>query len=88
MIQEVRRRLRKFRDLRTQTRNFPSFNIGAGGTFEIDFAIRGPDLQALAAYGEKLRVQARTSAWWISTRPCGSTSLSCGWRSTVLAPLT
>jgi hydrophobe/amphiphile efflux-1 (HAE1) family protein len=58
MIQEVRRRLRKFRDLRIQTRNFPSFNIGAGGTFEIDFAIRGPDLQALAAYGEQLRVQA------------------------------
>ena len=58
MIQEVRRRLRKFRDLRTQTRNFPSFNIGAGGTFEIDFAIRGPDLQALAAYGEQLRLQA------------------------------
>ena len=58
MVQEVRRRLRKFRDLRTQTRNFPSFNIGSGGTFEIDFAIRGPDLQALAAYGEKLRLQA------------------------------
>src|SRR6266581_8170145 len=58
MMQEVRSRLKKFRVLRTQTRNFPSFNIGAGGIFEIDFAIRGPDLQALAAYGETLRAQA------------------------------
>ena len=29
-------------------RNIPSFNIG-GGNFDIDFAIRGPDLEALAA---------------------------------------
>src|ERR671928_46128 len=42
MIQEVRRRLKKFRDVRTMPRNLPSFNIGAGN-FEIDFAIRGPD---------------------------------------------
>jgi hydrophobe/amphiphile efflux-1 (HAE1) family protein len=59
LIQEVRRRLKKFRDLRTAARNLPSFNIGAGN-FEIDFAIRGPDLQALAAYAEKLRSQAQT----------------------------
>jgi HAE1 family hydrophobic/amphiphilic exporter-1 len=58
MIQEVRRRLRKFRDVRIQVRNFPSFNIGAGGSFEIDFAIRGPDLKALATYGEQLRAQS------------------------------
>jgi HAE1 family hydrophobic/amphiphilic exporter-1 len=58
MIQEVRRRLKKFRDVRTLVRNYPSFNIGAGGTFEIDFAIRGPDLQALATYGEQLRAQS------------------------------
>jgi HAE1 family hydrophobic/amphiphilic exporter-1 len=58
MIQEVRLRLKKFRDVRTLVRNYPSFNIGAGGTFEIDFAIRGPDLQALATYGEQLREQS------------------------------
>jgi HAE1 family hydrophobic/amphiphilic exporter-1 len=58
MIQEVRHRLKRFRDVRTLVRNYPSFNIGAGGTFEIDFAIRGPDLQALATYGEQLRVQS------------------------------
>ena len=59
MIQEVRRRLKKFRDLRTAARNFPSFNIGAGN-FEIDFAIRGPDLQTLSTYAEQLRSQAQT----------------------------
>src|SRR5499425_374188 len=58
MIQEVRRRLRKFRDVRTMPRNLPSFNIG-GGNFEIDFAIRGPDLKTLAMYAEQLRSQAQ-----------------------------
>src|SRR5262249_46222407 len=57
-IQEVRRRLRKFRDVRTMPRNLPSFNIGAGN-FEIDFAIRGPDLKTLATYAEQLRSQAQ-----------------------------
>jgi HAE1 family hydrophobic/amphiphilic exporter-1 len=59
LIQEVRRRLKKFRDLRSMARNLPSFNIGAGN-FEIDFAIRGPDLQALSTYAEQLRSQAQT----------------------------
>src|SRR5919202_439526 len=57
MIQEVRRRLKKFREVRTMPRNLPSFNIGAGN-FEIDFAIRGPDLKTLAMYAEQLRAQA------------------------------
>jgi hydrophobic/amphiphilic exporter-1 (mainly G- bacteria), HAE1 family len=57
MIQEVRRRLKKFRDVRTMPRNLPSFNLGAGN-FEIDFAIRGPDLKTLAMYAEQLRSQA------------------------------
>ncbi len=39
---------RSSRDLRCAVRNLPSFNIG-GGNFDIDFALRGPDLQALAA---------------------------------------
>ena len=39
---------RKFRDLRTQTRNFRRFNISAGGTFRNDFAIRGHDLRLAA----------------------------------------
>jgi HAE1 family hydrophobic/amphiphilic exporter-1 len=54
VIQQVRQRMRKFRDLRVTVRNIPGFNIG-GGSFDIDFVIRGPELEALAQYGERLR---------------------------------
>src|SRR5882762_9139157 len=54
VIQQVRQRMRKFRDIRVTVRNIPGFNIG-GGSFDIDFVIRGPDLVALADYGERLR---------------------------------
>jgi HAE1 family hydrophobic/amphiphilic exporter-1 len=57
VMQEVRRRLRQYPDLRTSVRNIPSFNTG-GGSFEIDFVIRGPNLQALSRYAEQLRSQA------------------------------
>ena len=57
VMQEVRRRLRKFPDLRTSVRNAPSFNIGGGG-WEIDFVLRGPELEALAEYAERLRQRA------------------------------
>lgn len=55
---EVRNRLKKRREVRTLVRNYPSFNIGSGN-FEIDFALRGPELPVLAAYAEKLRSQAQ-----------------------------
>ncbi len=58
VMQEVRRRLRKYTDLRTSVRNAPSFNIG-GGNWEIDFVIRGPDLRMLATSAEQLREKAR-----------------------------
>jgi HAE1 family hydrophobic/amphiphilic exporter-1 len=51
---EVRRRLRKLDDVRVQVRNQRAFNIG-GGPFEVDFVLRGPDLQSLANYAAKLR---------------------------------
>jgi HAE1 family hydrophobic/amphiphilic exporter-1 len=54
VMQEIRRRLKQYSDLRTSVRNAPSFNIG-GGSFEVDFVIRGPDLEGLAAYAERLR---------------------------------
>src|SRR5262245_42771103 len=54
----LRQRFRKFTDLRTQVRNIAGFNIG-GGTFDIDLALRGPDLERLAEYGEALRIKAR-----------------------------
>jgi HAE1 family hydrophobic/amphiphilic exporter-1 len=54
VMQEIRRRLSRFTDLRTSVRNAPSFNIG-GGNWEIDFVLRGPDLESLASYAERLR---------------------------------
>jgi len=54
----VRARLAAFPDLRCAVRNPVSFNIG-GGNYEIDFSILGPDLEALAAYGEELRQRSR-----------------------------
>jgi HAE1 family hydrophobic/amphiphilic exporter-1 len=57
VMNEVRTRLRKFRDFRTAVRNAPSFNTGGGG-HEIDFVFRGPDLETLASYAEQLRQKA------------------------------
>src|SRR5690606_16664019 len=57
VMQEIRGRLRKFPDLRCSVRNQRSFNIG-GGNFDIDFAIRGPDLVALDGYGRQLQARA------------------------------
>jgi hydrophobe/amphiphile efflux-1 (HAE1) family protein len=57
VMQEVRQRLRRFRDLRITIRNIAGFNIG-GGNFDIDYVLRGPDLPALARYGEQLRQRA------------------------------
>jgi HAE1 family hydrophobic/amphiphilic exporter-1 len=54
----VRKRLAKYKDLRCAVRNIQSFNIGGGG-FDIDFALRGPDLQALASYAEQLRLRSK-----------------------------
>jgi HAE1 family hydrophobic/amphiphilic exporter-1 len=50
----LRARLAKFKDLRCSVRNLQSFNIG-GGSSDIDFLLRGPDLQALATYANQLR---------------------------------
>jgi HAE1 family hydrophobic/amphiphilic exporter-1 len=57
VMQEVRQRLRRFRDLRVTVRNIAGFNIG-GGNFDIDYVLRGPDLATLARYGEALRRRA------------------------------
>jgi HAE1 family hydrophobic/amphiphilic exporter-1 len=57
VMQEIRGRLRKFRDLRTAVRNAQSINLG-GGNSEIDFVLRGPDLEALSGYAEQLRLKA------------------------------
>jgi hydrophobic/amphiphilic exporter-1 (mainly G- bacteria), HAE1 family len=57
VMQQVRARVRKFKDLRVGVRNLQTFNIG-GGNREIDFAIRGPELEQLAAFSEALRMKA------------------------------
>jgi len=58
VMQEVRRRLRKYGDLRIAVRNPTPFSVGAGSGFEIDFVLRGPDLVALSGYAEHLRERA------------------------------
>ena len=57
VMQQVRARTRKYRDLTVGVRNLQTFNIG-GGNREIDFAIRGPELEELAKYSEALSQQA------------------------------
>jgi HAE1 family hydrophobic/amphiphilic exporter-1 len=54
VMQEIRRRLRKFSPLRVGVRNLSSFNFG-GGRADIDFNLRGPDLIQLVRYAEDLR---------------------------------
>jgi HAE1 family hydrophobic/amphiphilic exporter-1 len=51
---EVRRRLQKYAPMRVGVRNAPSFNFGAGGRFDIDFNLRGPDIVALSGYADEL----------------------------------
>jgi HAE1 family hydrophobic/amphiphilic exporter-1 len=58
VMMALRQRFRKFSDLRTQVRNIAGFNIG-GGTFEVDLALRGPELEKLSEYGEILKQKAR-----------------------------
>jgi HAE1 family hydrophobic/amphiphilic exporter-1 len=57
---EVRRRLQKYAPMRGSVRNAPSFNFGSGGRFGIDFNLRGPDINALAAYGDELVKRSQT----------------------------
>ncbi len=58
VMQQLRRELRGLPDLRASIRPFAAFNIG-GGNFDIDLAIRGPDLQRLADYTETVRTRTR-----------------------------
>jgi HAE1 family hydrophobic/amphiphilic exporter-1 len=58
VMQDIRNKLKKYRDLRVSVRTFPAFNIG-GGNFDIDFVIKGPDLESLARYTESLRKRAK-----------------------------
>src|SRR6185312_7939883 len=57
VMQEVRKKLKKYKDLRCSVRNAPSFSLG-GGNFDIDYVLKGPDLQTLAKYADQLRQKA------------------------------
>jgi HAE1 family hydrophobic/amphiphilic exporter-1 len=57
---EVRRRLQKYSPMRVGVRNAPSFNFGAGGRFDIDFNLRGPDIVALAGYADELMKRSQS----------------------------
>jgi HAE1 family hydrophobic/amphiphilic exporter-1 len=57
VVTEIRKRLRKFTDLRTSIRNPQTFSIG-GPNYDIDFALLGPDLESLAGYADQLRKKA------------------------------
>jgi HAE1 family hydrophobic/amphiphilic exporter-1 len=54
VMTEIRKRLRKYTHLRLSLRPVTSFNFG-GGPFDIDFVLRGPELQQLARYANTLR---------------------------------
>lgn len=54
---EIRKRLRKFSDLRISIRNPQTFSLG-GPNYDMDFAITGPDLNRLSEYAEHLRRKA------------------------------
>lgn len=55
---EVRRRLQKFAPMRAGVRNAQSFNFGAGGRFDIDFVLRGPEIERLSEYADDLAKRA------------------------------
>ncbi len=57
VVTEIRKRLRKFTDLRISIRNPQTFSLG-GPNYDIDFALLGPDLESLAAYADQLRRKA------------------------------
>jgi hydrophobic/amphiphilic exporter-1 (mainly G- bacteria), HAE1 family len=57
VMAQVRAIGRRYPDLRVAVRNLQTFSLG-GGNNEMDFIIRGPDLEALASYTEALRLRA------------------------------
>jgi HAE1 family hydrophobic/amphiphilic exporter-1 len=55
VMQDVRRRLRKFSPVKVAVRNLTSFNFGPGGNFDINFILRGPEIEKLSEYAEDLK---------------------------------
>jgi HAE1 family hydrophobic/amphiphilic exporter-1 len=57
VMQTIRDRLKGFPDLRVRVGNLQTINQGSA-PYDIDFAIRGPDLVALNSYSEQVRAIA------------------------------
>jgi hydrophobic/amphiphilic exporter-1 (mainly G- bacteria), HAE1 family len=57
VMAEIDRRLKPLAPLRCQVRNFVSFNVG-GGSFDVDYVLKGPVLEDLYRYAETLRAKA------------------------------
>jgi HAE1 family hydrophobic/amphiphilic exporter-1 len=57
LMQQLRAKLRRHTEVRIAVSNQQSFNIGTG-PFDVDFALRGPELEPLSAYAEALRTRA------------------------------
>jgi HAE1 family hydrophobic/amphiphilic exporter-1 len=53
----IRRRLSKYHDLRVQIRNYTALSLG-GAPVDIDFQIRGPELERLNEFANTLREKA------------------------------
>ena len=57
VMQAVRARMQQFTDLRVQVRNTMTLSQGSAPV-DIDFSIRGPDLEALNSFSEQMRQAA------------------------------
>ena len=57
VMDSARQRLKQWPDLRVSVRNLTSLRQGAN--VDIDFSITGPDIEALAAFSEKVRQRAQ-----------------------------
>ena len=57
VMQAIRAKARRYKGLLVSVRNAQGFNIGSAN-FDIDFAIRGPELERLAEYGNALKAQS------------------------------
>jgi HAE1 family hydrophobic/amphiphilic exporter-1 len=57
VMQAVRRKLRRFPDLDASIRNIQSFSLG-GPSWDVNFVLRGPDLQELSRLADELRSRA------------------------------
>jgi len=58
VIAQVRKKLKKYSDLRISVRGGSSSIQIGGGNFELDFSMLGPELEKLHEYMEKLRIRA------------------------------